>query len=265
MSKSCQQVVSSRVNVSIVPNLNCSPAPVTHQVKASVAAVAGDTAISIVLDSAFSPTSGAYTVASKYALTPGTILKFGTQYVEVTDTNDGAGVYFITTTAQLVNVKRLKAAVALDATAQTYFAIKLCLKNSNITTNSTQVDNTTNCTGTLFTQITVGYQKMLDMAGFMASKDYGYEVLRLLGKDLQAVFFCIDYDNRFSNAGVAQLTDPSLTEVAVKQLAGWSIQGQIQSIDSSYGSYLTATDLTAANTERALYGFTPAIDVVTLT
>ena len=262
MSKSCQQVVSSRVNVSIVPNLNCSPVPVKHQVKLSVAAAIGDTSISLQLDSTFTPTSGAYTAASRYALTPGTILRLGTVDVEVTDTNNGDGVYFITTTAQVVNVRRLKVSILTTAVAQTYFAIKLCLKNSNITTNSTQVDNTTNCTGTLFTQITVGYMKMLDMAGFLASKDYGYEVLRLLGKDLQAVFFCIDYDNRFSNSGVAQLTDPSLTEVAVKQLAGWAIQAQIQSIDSSYGSYLSAADLVAANTERSLYGFTPAVDVV---
>jgi hypothetical protein len=264
MSKSCQQVVSSRINVSIVPNLNCSPAPVKHRVVTTAAAAIGDTSISISLDAAFPAASGAYTAASKYALTPGTILTFGAVQVEVTDTNAGEGVYFIGTTAQVVNVKRLKAAIATAATAETYFAIKLCLKNSNITTNSTQVDNTTNCTGVLFTQITVGYMKMLELGGFMASKDYGYEVLDKLGDDLKAVFYLIDYDSRMSNTGVAQLTALSITEAAVKQLAGWTVQGQIQSVDSKYGSYLTATQLLAANTERSLYGFGSAIDVVTV-
>jgi hypothetical protein len=264
MSKACQQVVSSRVKVAIVPNLNCSTVPVTHQVVLASAVAIGDTTISVRLDSTYTPTSGAYSAASKYSLTPGTILNFAGNLVEVVDTNTGDGVYFITTTAQPVNVKRIKTAIATAATALTYFAIILCLKNSNITTNSTQVDNTTNCSQELFTQVTVGYMKMLDLAGFVASKDYGYYLLSELGKTLKSVFYAIDYDGRFSSTGVAQLTDPSITEVAVKQLAGWTVQGQIQSVDSVYGSYLTAANTIAANTERSLYGFAPAIDIVTI-
>jgi hypothetical protein len=264
MSKSCNQVVGSLVNISIVPNLNCSAAPVTHQVITTATAV-GATQISLALDSTFVPASGAYTASSRYALTPGTILQFGSVYVEVTDTLSGDGVYFITTTAQQVNVKRLTAPIiAANLTASTYFAIKLCLKSSNITTNTTQVDNTTNCTGALFTQVNVGYMQMLDLAGFVASKDYGFYLLQTLGKQLQACFFLVDYNGRFSRGGIVQLTDPSITEAVVKQLVGFTVQGQVQSISSDYGSYLTAAQLTAANAERTLYGFAPAIDTVVL-
>jgi hypothetical protein len=183
----------------------------------------------------------------------------------VLDTLGGDGVYFITTTAQQINVKRLTAPIlAANVTAQTYFAIKLCLKSSNITTNTTQIDNTTNCTGALFTQINVGFMQMLDLAGFVASKDYGFYLLQQLGKNLQSCFFLVDYNGRFSRGGVVQLTDPSITEAVVKQLVGFTVQGQIQSIESDFGSYLTATQLTACNSQRVLYGFAPAIDTVVI-
>lgn len=264
MSQACQQVVGSRVKVSIVPNLNCSAAPVTHQVVTAAAAAIGDTVLSLKLDSTYTPISGAYTASSKYPLTPGTILAFGSNLVEVTADTAGNGVYFITTTAQNVNVRRLTVAVASAASSNTYFAIQLCLKSSNVTTNTTQIDNTTNCTGSLFTQVNVGYMKMLDLAGFLSSQDYGYYILSTLGRDLQSVFYAIDYDTRFLDSGVAQLTDPSITEAVVKQLAGYTLQAQIQSVDLRYGSYLTVADQAALATTRNLYGLKAASGLVTI-
>ncbi len=262
MSSGCQQVISSRIKVAIIPNTTCAASPTIHQVEATVAGVAGDTSLTISLDTAY--TAGGYGASSKFALVPGTILNFGAVAVTVADPTDGSGVYFITTTAAPINVVALSGAVALNATAQTYFAIPLCLKNANVTTNTTQVDNTTNCTGTLFTQINTGFMKMLELGGFLASGDYGYFTLSSLGKELQSAFFAIDYDRRFFTSGVVQLTDPSITDSAVKQLAGWTIQGQIQSLDSSYGSYLTSAEQTANATARKLYGFDTVKSVFTV-
>lgn len=262
MSQGCNNTLSSNVKVSIIPNTDCSASPTLHQVVTTVAAVPGDTRLTLRLDPTFTPSSGAYTAASKYALTPGNILVVGGIQVEVAEPTDGSGVYFITTTAQAINVVFLKVAVPVGAAATTYFAISLCLKKADITTNTTAIDNTTNCTGVLFTQINVGYMKMLDMAGFLTSKEYGYYLLKLLGKDLQSAFFAIDYDRRFFNRGVVQLTDPSITEAVVKQIAGWSIQGQIQSVDASYDSYLTTLQKASLDIDRASYGFKVAQGIV---
>ena len=264
MSAGCNQVISSRIKVSIVPNTTCASAPTLHQLKTSIVAVVGESSMSIQLDSTFIPTSGAYTAASRFALVPGSIIDFGGVKVEVADATNGSGVYFISTAAQVVNVVRLTDVVPVDATAETFFAVPLCLKSSNINTSSTQVDNTTNCTGTLFTQITTGYMKTLEMAGFLASNDFGYFTLSSLGKDLKSIFFAIDYDGRFLTVGLAQLTDPSITEAVVKQLAGYTLQGQIQSLEASLGSYLTVADQAALAKYRAHYGFRASQGINTL-
>jgi hypothetical protein len=264
MSKGCARVRGSNVKVSIIPNTNCSAAPVLHQIEATVAAIIGATSITISLDAGFTPSSGAYTVASRYALVPGTIVRFGSQDVVITEPADNSGVYFITTTAQAVNVKPLTAAIAINDTATTYFAIPLCLKSANLTTNTTQVDDTTNCTGNLFTQINVGYMKMLDLAGFLTSQDYAYYILEQLGANLDSAFYVIDYDQRFLYGGVANLTDPSITDAVVKGLVGWTVQGQVQSVDFVYAGYLSAAQVTELATVRANYGLKPAKGVVTV-
>jgi hypothetical protein len=224
----------------------------------SAAAAVGATSISLQL-------GAPATATDSKALVAGTRLTLGTTQVEVVNNaTTGSGVYNITTTATTVNVKPITAAIAATATGTTYFAIQLCLKNANLTTSTTTVDNTTNCNEGLFTQVNVGVMKMLDLAGFLSSKDYGYQVLASLGVNLGSVYFVLDYDRKFTVQGTTQLTDPSITEAAVKQLVGWSLQSQVQSVDATYGSFLTTAQQTALATLRANYGLAPQTDIETV-
>jgi hypothetical protein len=184
--------------------------------------------------------------------------------VEVLAPSDGSGVYKLSTAAPtVINVKRLTAVIALDTPFTSHLGVLACVKTANIDTQTTSVDNTTNCTGALYTKLNLGVDKMLKLSGYLSSADYAYYLLKTVGKDLGSFFFALDYDGRFFVTGVFQTTDPSIAGNEVKQIVSWTVDGQIQSIDSDYGSYVeSAGDLTALNESRSNYGFGPAKSVI---
>ena len=248
MSQGCNNVNGSRTKIAIIPNLNCAPAPVLYALQVTAAGVIGDTTISVQI------TTAAVTAAP---LSPGAILKIGTAYVTVLAPTDGSGIYKLNTaSATVINVKRLTSAIAVNATFTSYLGVLACVKTANIETQTTSVDNTTNCTGALYTKLNLGVDKMLKLAGYLSSADYAYYLLKTIGKDLGSFFFALDYDSRFFVTGVFQTTDPSVAGNEVKQIVTWSVDGQIQSIDADYGSYVdSAGDLVVLEALRSNYGF----------
>jgi hypothetical protein len=255
MSQGCNNVNGSRTKLAIIPNLTCAPAPTLYALEVTAAAAVNDSTLSIQI------TTAAITAAP---LSPGVVLKIGSQNVEVLAPTDGSGVYKLSTAAAtVINVKRLTATIAVNATFTSYLGVLTCVKTANIDTQTTSVDNTTNCTGSLYTKLNLGVDKMLKLAGYLSSADYAYHLLKTIGKDLGSFFFALDYDGRYFVTGVFQTTDPSVAGNEVKQIVTWSVDGQVQSIDNDFGSYVaTAGELTLLNTLRADYGFKPAVSVI---
>lgn len=245
----------SRTRLSIIPNLNCAPSPTLYGLEVTTAGVIGDATLSIQVT-----TAGVIAAP----LSPGAILKIGAQSIEVLAPTDGSGVYKVSTaTATTINIKRLTAAVAVNTAFTSYLGVLACVKTANIDTQTTSVDNTTNCTGSLYTKLNLGVDKMLKLEGFLSSADYAYYLLKTVGKDLGSFFFALDYDGQFFVTGVFQTTDPSVAGNQVKQIVSWTVDGQIQSIDADYGSYVaSAAELTVLNNLRANYGFAPAKSVI---
>jgi len=255
MSQGCNNVNGSRTRLAIIPNLNCAPAPTLYDLKVAVAGAIGDATLSIQV------TTVGVTAAP---LSPGAILKIGTQSVEVLAPSDASGIYKLSTAAPtVINIKRLTAAIALDAPFTSHLGVLACVKTANIETQTTSVDNTTNCTGSLYTKLNLGVDKMLKLSGYLSSADYAYYLLKTVGKDLGSFFFALDYDRRFFVTGVFQTTDPSVAGNEVKQIVTWTVDGQIQSIDADYGSYVaSAPELTVLNDLRSNYGFATAQSVI---
>jgi hypothetical protein len=244
----------------MTPNIGCQARPTLHSVSLGAAVVAGATSIQLGLDPARIP---AYTATDAYPLISGTVLTFtgGLQAI-VEDNTDGTNVYVVTNTPQPVNVKLIPTAIPATAVAPTYFGLQLCVSSVGLTTNTNTVDSTTNCTGSLYTSVNTGFTKELALMGYLASKDFAYDIMRTSGFDLGTFFFAIDFDGRFFKEGQVQLTDPSLTQLEVKQIAKFENRGQIQSVDYQAGSFVKdAAALLLLNSKRALYGFAPAIDV----
>lgn len=255
MSQGCNNVNGSRTRLAIVPNLNCAPAPTLYSLENTVAGVIGDATLTIQV------TTVGVTAAP---LSPGAFLKIGAQTVEVLAPSDGSGIYKLSTAAPtVINIKRLTAAIPINTAFTSYLGVLACVKTANIDTQTTSVDNTTNCTGSLYTKLNLGVDKMLKLSGYLSSADYAYYLLKTIGKDLGSFFFALDYDSRFFVTGVFQTTDPSIAGNEVKQIVTWTVDGQIQSIDADYGSYVpSAGELTALNTLRANYGFGAAKSVI---
>jgi hypothetical protein len=255
MSQGCNNVNGSRTKIAIIPNLNCAPAPILYSLTTAAAGAIGDTTLSIQV------TTAGVTAAP---LSPGVFLKIGVQRIEVLAPTDGSGVYKLSTASPtVINVKRLTAVVAAAATFTNYLGVLACVKTANIDTQTTSVDNTTNCTGALYTKLNLGVDKMLKLAGYLSSADYAYYLLKTIGKDLGSFFFAVDYDSRFFVTGVFQTTDPSVAGNEVKQIVTWSVDGQIQSIDADYGSYVdSAAELVVMEALRANYGFGVAKSVI---
>jgi hypothetical protein len=248
MSQGCNNVNGSRTRIAIIPNLNCAPAPTLYALENPVAGALGDATLSVQIT-----TPGV--VAAP--LSPGMFLKIGSQTVEVLAPTDGSNIYKLSTAAPtVINVKRLTAAIPVDTAFTSYLGVLACVKTANIDTQTTSVDNTTNCTGSLYTKLNLGVDKMLKLSGYLSSADYAYYLLKTIGKDLGSFFFALDYDSRFFVSGVFQTTDPSIAGNEVKQIVTWTVDGQIQSIDADYGSYVaSAGELTVLTDLRSNYGF----------
>jgi hypothetical protein len=256
MSAGCDDTLGSNTKLVIFPEPDCAPAPKLHNLVVDAAAAVGATQISVVLQAA------SHTSTDKIPLSPGTFLTIGTQVVEVVEPPNGTAIYILSLVPQLITVKRLKAAIAVNAAFTNYCFLRTCLTSNNIETSTESVDNTTNCTGVLFTKLNVGYGKMIKLAGFNRSKDYAYYILKKFGKDLKTFWFALDYDGRFLVTGQFQGTDPSVTDGAVKNIVKWNMDGQVQQIDYDGSNYVeTAADLVALEALRANYGFGKSVGV----
>jgi hypothetical protein len=260
MTAACNLVNGSNIKISLTPNIGCQAAPTVQTVSLGAAVAVGATSIQLLLNPANVP---AYTATSAYPLLSGTVLTFsGGLQVKVQDASDGTNVYVLTTTAQSVNVELVQTAIPATAIASTFFGLQLCVSSVGLTTNTNTVDSTTNCTGSLYTSVSTGFTKELALMGYLASKDFAYEVIRSRGYDLGTFFFAVDFDGKFYLEGQVQLTDFSLTQLEVKQIAKFENRGQIQQIDFQAGSFVKdAAALTLLNQKRALYGFASAKDV----
>jgi hypothetical protein len=255
MSDGCNDSLGSNVKLLIIPEPDCKPAPILHNLNIDLAAAVGATQISLAL-------AAPALATDREPLSPGLFLNIGGNSVEVLPPPTGAGIYNLSTVPQLVTVKRLKVAITVNTTLTNFLPLVTCLTSNNIETSTESVDNTTNCSKFLFTKINVGYSKMIKMAGFLRSKDFSYYILKKYGKDLKSFWFALNYDDQFLTTGLFQGTDPSITDGAVKQVVKWTMDGQIQSIDQEYGNYVeTAADLALLETLRANYGLLPSKSV----
>jgi hypothetical protein len=260
MSKACNQILGSNIEFAFVPTVICGQRPVLHNLILGAAIAIGSNTITIGLDPA--STDPVYTAASVEPLTTGTILTFGANRYEVIDANDGTNVYNLTTTPAVVNIVRSETITATAAVTQSVLGLRLCVSSANIQTNKNSVDNTLNCTKLLFTNIITGVTKTLDLMGFLASKDFAYYVLAGKSRKLGSASFAINYANKFYIEGTVQLVDPNLTEVQVKSVTKWTVNGEIQTIDFNGESFVkdaaALADLTA---RRARWGFGAPEDV----
>jgi hypothetical protein len=261
MSSGCNDTNGSRTRLYIFPEPDCKPNPKLHNLVVNVAAIAGATQISLQLD----PTDTSYNSNTRVPLSAGLYLTIGTEKVEVVEPLNGSIIYMLSTTPQLVQVKRLKNAITINTTFTNFCFLKCCLTSNNIDTQTTSVDNTTNCSDVLETKLNVSYGKMIKMSGFQRSKDYAFYILQKFGKNLKTFWFALDYDGRFLVTGQFQGTDPSSSDASVKNIVKWTMDGHIQQIDNDYGSFVeTATDLTALEVTRANYGLLPSVGVTVI-
>lgn len=258
MTASCTTILGSGTRIYAIRNDNCLPEPIEHRLVLGAAAVIGATTLSLLLDSTFIPSSGAYTAASSYPLYPGTFLYLfdGTNFQQV-EVLDGVGAYNMTTTASTVRIKRLTVPLPITSTANTYLAAKICVQKAPTTVNTTTQDNTTTCTGNQSTMINTAFGEVLDISGFPNAADRAYyDFVVNLGKQLGSAFIFKDSDRFSHETYVGQFTKPTETGAEAKGLVAYAMQIQIQNSISSYDGKiaLTPAQKALAQAERRLWG-----------
>jgi hypothetical protein len=258
MTASCTAYLGSGTRIYAIKNEGCLPVPIEHQIVLNAPIAVNDQTISVKLNSAFTPSSGAYTAASSYALYPGTFLYFnvGGVYTQVEVLED-VGAYNIGLIASTLRIQRATAAVAVTGVANTYFAGKICVQKANTTVNTSTQDNTVTCTGNQSTMVNTAFGEVLDLSGFPNAADRAYyDFIEIIGKKLGSVFILKDRDRFAHDTYIAQLTKPSETGAEAKGLVAYTLQAQIQNSISSFAGKiaLTAAEIALAQAERRLYG-----------
>lgn len=257
MTASCNKVAGSDVKAYIVPNPLCLDAPVIHQIALDAAVPINATSISIKLDSTFTPTSGAYTANSSYALYPGTLLYFVVGAVTtVVEVLESATPYDIKLAASTVKVRRVRTPIAIAGIAQTLFAAPLCTQKFDVTASNTSQDNTTNCTGRQSTMTYTAFGEKISASGFPNGRDRSFWALQAIGDVQGTAFVMVDYAQQYHRVLVAEIGKLTITNSQAKNLVGYTMEGEVQlSVESYPGvAAIEAALIPLAQAERSLYG-----------
>ena len=258
MTASCTNILGSGTRIYMIKNEDCLPTPIQHQLVLDSVVAIGDQTISVKLDATFTPSSGAYTSSSSYALYPGTYLYFtdGVGYDQF-EVLENVAAYNMTLTASTVRVQRSTVTLPITSVASTYLAAKICVQKAPTTVNTTTQDNTTTCTGSQSTMINTAFGEMLDLSGFPNAADRAYyDFIVKLGRKLGSAFIFKDSDRFSHETFVGQLTKSTETGAEAKGLVAYALQIQIQNSLSSYVGKisLTPAEKILVQAERRLWG-----------
>lgn len=260
----CEPVTGSKVRMALIGTEGCAATPTVKRVIITAAAAFEATTVQMSLDPAYS--AGSYTAATRKNLYQNTVLYVGAALTPVKVLRD----YVLSTTAQAISVAPLISAIAANSTADTYLAGLLCLNSKAITASPQTGAANEDCDeGGLLKQFITGVTRDISLSGQIQTGTSHWALLQDIGQRTSNAFFYLDYNKIYGEYGLLQLAPVTATNAAVGSVVEFASTAQVLSYNSHSPSsllnsvrengdlLLTATQLTAQNATRALYGFAP--------
>jgi hypothetical protein len=252
MSLACGRISGNNIFAAMIPNVGCKTTPTVQRIVATTATAALSETISLSLDAAY--VAGGYTAASSIRIYANTILFFGASLLPVTVLED----YFLTTSAQAVRIAPVTTAIALNATADSYLAARICSETFNITSPPQTVATNENCQDLLTDTIT-GVKRVASISGMPNAKSGSYwDVIVKQGRALGYVFYCVVYDGKYAEFGNMQISSPDFQEGGKATIQKFQVSGQISDYKDIYpNTEKTPAQVLIDDNRLRLYGFAP--------